>query len=57
MLENQVISLAQLFATQCTVAHQDPLSIGFPRQESWSGLPLTYCKIMNLPQLAKYTSC
>ena len=28
-----------LFATPWTVAHQDPLSMGFPRQEYWSGLP------------------
>ena len=27
------------FATPWTVAHQAPLSIGFPRQEFWSGLP------------------
>ena len=24
-------------ATPCTVAHQTPLSMGFPRQEYWSG--------------------
>ena len=29
----------QLFATPRTVAHQAPLSIGFSRQEYWSGLP------------------
>ena len=28
-----------LFATPYTVAHQAPLSMGFPRQEYWSGLP------------------
>ena len=27
------------FATLCTVAHQAPLSLGFSRQEYWSGLP------------------
>ena len=27
------------FATPWTVAHQTPLSMGFPRQEYWSGLP------------------
>ena len=27
------------FATPWTVARQDPLSVGFPRQEYWSGLP------------------
>ena len=26
-------------ATQCTAAHQAPLSMGFSRQEYWSGLP------------------
>ena len=30
---------AQLFATPWTVAHQAPLSVGFSRQEYWSGLP------------------
>ena len=28
------------FATPLTVAHQAPLSMGFSRQEHWSGLPL-----------------
>ena len=28
-----------LFATPWTVASQAPLSVGFPRQEYWSGLP------------------
>ena len=32
-------SHVQLFVIAWTVAHQDPLSIGFPRQEYWSGLP------------------
>ena len=27
------------FVTPWSVAHQDPLSMGFPRQEHWSGLP------------------
>ena len=27
------------FLTTWTVAHQAPLSMGFPRQENWSGLP------------------
>ena len=29
----------QLFATPQTVAHQPPLSVGFSRQEYWSGIP------------------
>ena len=32
-------SRVQLFATPWTVASQAPLSMGFPRQEFWSGLP------------------
>ena len=28
-----------LFVTSWTVAHQAPLSMGFSRQEYWSGLP------------------
>ena len=32
-------SRVQLFATLWTVACQAPLSMGFSRQESWSGLP------------------
>ena len=34
-----IFSHVQLFVTLWTVAHQAPLSIGFPRQEYWSGLP------------------
>ena len=32
-------SCVRLFATLWTVARQAPLSIGFSRQEYWSGLP------------------
>ena len=32
-------SCAQLFVTPWTAAHQAPWSMGFSRQESWSGLP------------------
>ena len=34
------ISHVQLFVTSQTVARQTPLSIGFSRQEYWSGVPL-----------------
>ena len=34
-----VAQLCQLFAALQTVAHQAPLSMGFSRQEDWSGLP------------------
>ena len=32
-----VLSRVRLFATPWTVAYQAPLSMGFPRQEYWSG--------------------
>ena len=35
----QSLSRVLLFATPWTVAHQAPLSVGFPRLEYWSGLP------------------
>ena len=34
-----VFSPVRLLATPWTVARQVPLSMGFPRQEHWSGLP------------------
>ena len=33
------LSCVWFFATPWTVARQAPLSLGFPRQEHWSGLP------------------
>ena len=33
------LSRVQLFSTPWTVGHQAPPSMGFPRQEYWSGLP------------------
>ena len=33
------LSSVRLFATPWTVAHQAPPSMGFSRQEYWSGLP------------------
>ena len=40
------LSCVRLLATPWTAAHQAPLSMGFSRQEYWSGLPLPsprYC--------------
>ena len=34
-----LLSPVQLFVALWTVARQAPLSMGFPRQEYWSGLP------------------
>ena len=35
----KLLSRVRLFATPWTVAHQAPQSMGFSRQEYWSGLP------------------
>ena len=37
LLSHSVVSNS--FVTPRTVVHQAPLSVGFPRQEYWSGLP------------------
>ena len=34
--------MSDSFATPWTAAHQTPLSVGFPRQEYWHGLPFPY---------------
>ena len=34
-----VVILLLSLATSCTIAHQTPVSMGFSRQEYWSGLP------------------
>ena len=39
MGDAQTLSRVQLFVTPWTVACQAPLSMGFSRQEYWSGLP------------------
>ena len=36
----QLLSSAELLVTPWTAAHQAPLSMGFSRQEYWSGVPL-----------------
>ena len=35
-------SCIQLFVILWTIAHQDPLSMEFSRQEYWSGLPFPF---------------
>src|SRR5574337_584830 len=46
-------SHVQLFVTLWIAAHQVPLSMGFSRQEYWSGVPLPSPKI-GLNQLSVY---
>ena len=36
----KLLSRVRLLATPGTVAYQAPPSMGFPRQEFWSGVPL-----------------
>ena len=38
-MRTQLLSRVWLLTTSWPVAHQAPLSLGFPRQEYWSGLP------------------
>ena len=40
MKERKFLSRVQLFATPWTIAYQALPSMGFSRQEYWSGLPL-----------------
>ena len=38
-MKGKLLSRARLFATPWTAAYQAPLSLGFPSQEYWNGLP------------------
>ena len=40
MKSAQLLSCVRLFATSSSIAHQATLSMGFPRQEYWSEVPL-----------------
>ena len=39
VFELLLLSCVQLFVAPWTVAYQAPMSMGFPRQENWNGLP------------------
>ena len=39
-MKSEVAQSCPTLATPCTVAYQGPLSMGFSRQEYWSGVPL-----------------
>ena len=43
-----LLSRVRHFATPCTVAYQAPPSMGFARQEYWSGLPLPSPKYLGI---------
>ena len=39
LVQGPSLSHVQLFVTPWAIAHQAPLSVGFSRQEYWSGWP------------------
>ena len=47
----------QLFVTSQTVAHQAPLSMGFPRQGHWSGLPCPPLRDLPDPRTGPASVC
>ena len=47
--ESKSLSHVQLFATPWTAAYQAPLSMGFSRQEYWSGVPLPSLEVCPSP--------
>ena len=51
----QLLSQIPLFATPWAIAHQAPLSMGFPRQEYWSGLPFPTPR--DLPEQSTTMDC
>ena len=56
-LHAQSLSCVWLFVTPWTVAHQAPLSKGFSRQESWSGLPFPSPGESSWPRDRTQVSC
>ena len=51
------LSRVQLFVTLWTVAHQAPPSMGFSRQEYWSGLPFPSPGESSRPRDQTQVSC
>ena len=49
--------MSDSFATSCTIALQAPPSMGFSRQESWSGLPFPPPGDLPDPGIEPYLSC
>ena len=45
----------QLFGTPCSLAHQTPLSMGFLRQEYWSGLPFASPEELPNPRIERWS--
>ena len=47
--------MSDTFVIPWTIAHQAPLSLGFPRKNYWSGLPFT--SLRGLPNAGIETGC
>ena len=54
-LKVKSFSRVRLFATTWTAAHQAPPSMGFSRQEYWSGVPLPSSESYTTQQLVLFT--
>ena len=52
-----VVKLCLALATPWIVAHQTPLSMGFPRQEYWSGFPFPSPGILPDPGIERVSAC
>ena len=52
----KLLSHVQLFATPWTVAYQAPPSMGFSRQEYWSGVPFPSPEISQINRVNKAVS-
>ena len=52
-----VLSCVQLFATLWMAAFQVPLSMGFSRQEDWTGLPFPFPGGSSQPRDGNWVSC
>ena len=51
------LSCVQLFMTPWIVAHQVPLSMGYSRQEYWSGLPFPSLGDLSNPGIKPVSLC
>ena len=57
MWKSLLLSCVRLFATPLTVAHQAPLSMGFSRQECWSGVAIPFSRGSSWPRDWTRVSC
>ena len=55
--EMKSLSRVRLFVTPWTEAHRAPLSLGFSRQEYWSGLAISFSRGTSRPRDQTQVSC